>query len=684
LAEGNQNVGTVTNAEGIYSLKVPQGVKSISYSFIGMETKTVNIEASGVIDVALESSTEALGEVVVTALGIERQTKALGYSVQEVAGTSLAEARETNVANSLKGKVAGVFVNSSSGGPGGSSFVLIRGSSSLKGDNQPLYVVDGVPINNDNLGQAALAGRDYGDGIKDINPDDIESMSVLKGPSAAALYGSRGANGVILITTKKSSRKSGLRVSFNSNYTMEQINVIPTFQNRYGLGYDDNDASFGSITVDGETYSRQETWMQDNWGPEFDGRQIWVPGLSEEIGAVPFTAQPSDNLSKFYQTGATATNTVSLDGGSEIINYRVSLSNMDVKGVIPNNTFKRNTVNLTLGADVTDRLRVETKANYISQVGENTPYIGLSSAQNVAAALQTIPRHISLDYLKDHRAPDGSYRNWRNNNLPTNPYWIVNEMINESRRERLIGYALVKFELTDWLNIQGRAGNDSYTETRDEQYSMGTPSSAFRNGLVNTDQYRVNELNTDVLLTANGEISETLSGLVSLGANRYTRRYERLGLYGTSLDIPEFYTITNSLNVVPTNYLSRKEIQSVYMTGQLAYNNYLFLDLTARNDWSSTLGKDNYSFLYPSASLSYVITDALNIDSGILDFLKLRASYAQAGNDADPYRTLAGYTIYSTNFQGQRFAGINSTVPPVSLKNELTSSYEFGTDFRLV
>jgi TonB-linked SusC/RagA family outer membrane protein len=683
LAEGNQNIGTVTNAEGNYSLKVPQGVKSISFSFIGMETKTVNIEASGVFNVALESSTEALGEVVVTALGIERQKKALGYSVQEIAGSSLAEAREANVANSLKGKVAGVFVNSSSGGAGGSSFVLIRGSSSLKGDNQPLYVVDGIPINNDNLGQADLAGRDYGDGIKDINPDDIESMSVLKGPSAAALYGSRGANGVILITTKKSLRKKGLGVTLNSNFTVEKINVIPTFQNKYGLGYDDNDLSFGKITVDGEIYSRQETWMLDNWGPAFDDRPIWVPGLSEEIGAVPFTAQPNDNLSKFYETGTTFTNTVSLDGGSEKINYRVSLSNMDIKGVIPNNTFNRSTINISLGADVTERLRIETKANYINQLGENTPYIGLSSAQNVAAALQNIPRHISLDYLKDHRKPNGSYRNWRNNNNPTNPYWIVNEMTNESRRERLIGYVLAKYKLATWLNIQGRAGSDSYTETRNEQYSMGTPISDFRNGYVNTDQYRVNELNTDVLLTASGNLSEKFTGLISVGANRYTRRYERLGLYGTALDIPEFYTIKNSLNVVPTNTLIRKEIQSVYTTGQLAYNNYLFLDLTARNDWSSTLGKDNYSFLYPSASLSYVVTDALKINSRTLNFLKLRASYAQAGNDASPYQTMPGYTIYTTNFKGQRFAGINSTVPPLALKNELTSSYEFGTDFRL-
>ncbi len=673
-----QGTGTTTDLDGNFSLSVPEDA-TLVISYVGYTTIEIPVQNRTQISVQLEPDSQQLNEIVVTAFGIEKEKKALGYSAQEVNGDELVEAREVNVANSLKGKVAGVFVNSSSAGPGGSSFVQIRGSSSLGGNNQPLYVVDGIPISNDNLAQTNIfAGRDFGDGIKDINPDDIETISVLKGPNAAALYGSRGANGVILITTKKSSKK-GIGVSFNSNATFETINVIPKFQTSYGPTYDDNDANFGTINIDGTDYDMVPGWALDNWGPKYDGRPIVYQRLSD-MGPVPFENQNND-MTDFYRTGSTFTNTISVDGGNESVNYRVSVSNMENKGIIPNAEFKRRTVTARFGANVTERLFVEAKANFVNSIGENRPIVGVSSGRNIAGSINLIPQHINYEWLKDYKNDDGSHRNWRSS--PTNPFWIMNEFSSYDNRDRLIGLVSAKYNLTDWLTIQGRVGNDAYTESQRQQYNAGTPGGAYRNGRVDFAQYRVNELNTDVLVTASGDLSSDLTGSISFGANRFTRRWEKNSTVARNMNIPDLYIIENADLVIPTYTITEKEIQSVFLTGQLAYKNVLFLDASARNDWSSTLGMGNYSFLYPSVSLSFAFTDALALDSRVLTFGKLRASFAQAGNDADPYQTAGGYSVSSVTFQGQRFASINGTVPPTDLKNELSSSIELGTDIRL-
>lgn len=675
------SMGVSADFDGNYTIKVPNNNVSLEFSYIGYETQTVAVGSRSLINVAMNTSSTELSEVVVTAFGIEREKKALGYSAQEIVGESLTEAREVNVANSLKGKVAGVFVTSSSGGPAGSTFVQIRGSSSLSGNNQPLYVVDGIPISNDNLNQTDIfAGRDFGDGIKDINPDDIATISVLKGPNAAALYGSRGANGVILITTKKSSAKKRMGVTYNSNTTMEMVNIMPKFQNNYGVGYDDT-FGFGTEVYEGVEYPAQGGGV-DSWGGKFDGRLVLIRSLID-LGPVPYSAQPKDNLRDFYNVGSTLTNTVAVDGGSEKINYRVSASTLHNKGIIPNSKFARQTFTATFGADVSDRLHIETKANFIKSGADNRPIVGVSSGRNVAAALNLVPRNIDLAWLAMNggRNEDGSYRNYKGGS-PTNPFWLINEVTSEDNRDRFVGLLSATYKITDWLNIMGRIGSDSYVETQRQQYSAGTPGGSYVNGRVDFDTYKVNELNTDVLLTASGKLSNDFTGSLSLGANQFKRRYERSATIGRNMNIPELYTIENADLVIPSYSLIRKEIQSVFMTGQLAYKNYAFLDLTARNDWSSTLGNGNYSFMYPSASLSYVLSDAFNFNSNAITFSKLRLSYAQAGNDADPYQTKGGYTVQSNTFQGQRFARINGSVPATDLKNELTTSFEVGTDLR--
>ncbi len=363
-------VGTVTNTDGEYSLRVPEGVEALVFSFIGMNTQTVSIGTSNVVNIAMEMSTEALGEVVVTALGITRDRKTLGYSVQEIQSEELTEAREVNVANSLKGRVAGVYINStSSGGAGGSSYISIRGNSSLTGNNKPLFVVDGVPIDNENLDAPnSFDGYDYGDGVGSINPDNIASISVLKGPSAAALYGSRGANGVILVTTKSGQVRKGIGVNVNSNFTFENPSVNPTFQNTWGGGYDDDYSAFDSRVVDGKEVMMWPSWLLDNWGGPMDGRPI-VYQYAPEWGVQSYVPQPVDNVKNFYQTGTTLTNTVAISGGNENNTFRLSVSDMRNQSIVPNSTLDRQSISLRGSSQISEKLYGEAKVDYTRQAG---------------------------------------------------------------------------------------------------------------------------------------------------------------------------------------------------------------------------------------------------------------------------------------------------------------------------
>jgi TonB-linked SusC/RagA family outer membrane protein len=677
----NGSTGTITDKNGRYSLSVPSGNSVLTFSYTGHFTQAVNVKNRSVIDLALVTDPKSLSEVVVTSLGIKKEKRALGYSIQEVEGSKLSVAKETNVINSLKGRVAGVHINSSSAGPAGSVYIAIRGNSSLAGNNQPLFVVDGVPINNDNIQQASnFGGRDFGDGIKDINPDDIESVSVLKGPNAAALYGSRGANGVVLITTKKGTKK-GVGINFNTNATYETPNSVPTFQNTWGMGYDDNFDTWGKVTIDGKEYLQQSSWMYDNWGGKMDGQLVGIQTMPD-LGLVPLKGQPIDNIAKFYRTGETYTNTLSLTSSSDKINFRSSISNLSNRGIVPNNSFDRQTINMLVGANVTDKLYVEAKANYIRQYTKNRPYIG-DNRRNIASSLNNAARHIDLAWLEDYKNPDGSMKTYNGNGgFPLNPYWILNEFSNNDKRDRLIGYVSANYKFTNWLSLNLRSGTDMYTDSRFEREGIKSPTNF--GGYVSNVQYHVNETNSDALLTASGNIARNFTGTLSAGANHYTKRYEASGASGNNLDVEGIYTVTNAKTQFGIYDLVRKQINSVYASGQIGYKNYLFLDMAARNDWSSTLSKENYSFFYPSISLSYIITDALNISSNILNYAKLRASWAQAGSDASPYLTKAGYSVYTTGFNGQSFAWISGNIPATNLKNELKTSWEIGTELRLL
>ena len=672
--------GTTTDAEGRYSVQAAQG-ETLVFSFIGYLQQEIPVGAQSVIDVVLSTDTRQLEEVVVTAFGIEREKKALGYSVQEVQAEELTVARESNVVNSLKGRVAGLHVNPSTSGPGGSSYVVIRGNSSLTNSNQPLYVVDGVPIDNQTLDAPnSFSGFDYGDGIGNINPDNIANISVLKGPSAASMYGARGANGVILITTKTGAGKKGIGVDINSNYTFENANVNPTFQNTWGGGYDDNYSAFGTEMINGEEVLVWPGWLLDQWGGAMDGRPIKYEYMPE-LGVVPFSPQPVDNIENFYRTGTTFTNTIAISGGNERSSARLSISDLSNESIVPNSSFDRQNITLRATHQVSDKLFIDAKINYTRQEGHNRPQNGISF-MSLPANLEIIPRSVDLDWLKDHTRDDGLMANFKPGS-PYNPYWLTEKFENNDTRDRIIGMARIKYDFTDWLSVQARTGTDFYTDKRFAMIPQGTPGSANLNGQVRNTMWHVKEENTDILVTADGNLSSNLTGSISVGANHLNRDQEVVEVRGENLSIKDLYHINNAALVYPRNSIRRKQMNSVYFQGQLAYKNYLFLDVTGRNDWSSTLGLDNQSFFYPSVSASFAFTDAFLMESNILTFGKLRASYAQAGNDAEPYLTTGGYSLSSVSFNGLRMASIQGTVPLLDLENELTTSYEVGLDLRL-
>lgn len=671
-------IGTRTDLKGRFSLRIPQPNSVLVFSHAGRTSFTVPVNGQGELSVKLEPANGQLTDVVVTAFGIKKAARDLGYSVQVVDGQQLSQAKELNVVNSLSGQVAGVQINPSSAGPSGSTYVVIRGSSSLTGTNQPLYVVDGVPIDNETLGRPSIFGgsRDYGDGIGNLNPDDIDNVSVLKGPAAAALYGARGAHGVILITSKK-GRSGKMAVNYTSNATVETLNAVPKFQTVYGGGYNDDYSSFDSLKVNGQYVAGWPSWLQDNWGGKYDGRPIQLETWPE-LGTIPYRPIGGSNFKKFYRTGVTLTNTIGASGGNDRATYRLSVSDVSNNGIVPNNSLNRQSISLLVNAKVTDQLTVEAKANYIRQHEKNPPEAGGRST-SATVAMTRLPPFLDIDWFKDYKRANGSMINYKSG-TPDNPYWLMNEVTADGQRDRLIGYILAKYQFTKWLSLQGRSATDVYYDTRFAKISEQTPG--YTQGTLNNDDYKVREDNSDVLITAAGDLGKDLTGTVNAGANHrdYTNNHQ--GIYGSGFNIPGLYNISNAKYISASSFPEEKVMNSVYFSGELAYRNYLFVDVTGRNDWSSTLGMNNYSFFYPSVSASFVFTDALKVPPSVLSFGKLRASYAEAGNDADPYQTIAGYNLSTETYNGNPEAAISSAIPLADLKNELTKSYEFGTELK--
>ncbi len=678
--------GSVTDVEGNYKLDVPDENSVLVFSSVGYLSEEFIVGTQSMINLAMSPDVTALSEIIVTAFGIEREKKALGYAAQELEGDDMTSAREVNVANYLTGKIAGVQVsNGASGGMGGSTNVTIRGNSSLTGSNQPLYVIDGVPITNrgnSNPDNGIFGGNDYGDGIGSINPDDVESMTVLKGPAASALYGARGANGVIVITTKSGKSQKGIGVEFNSTTSIQKINLIPRFQNKYGTGYEGTNLFGRIVDIDGQSYETMPAWHGDAWGPPLDGRRVVSdPFLMPGEDPRPLTLLPQDpnNVRDFYQTGVVANNMISFSGGTENTTARLSIGNTYNKGIIPNSSGNRNTINLRVNSKLTDRLSFDAKVNYSNAKFENRPTLGAGS-DNVNATLNRLGRYVPLDFLKKHYEATGL--RGRFPGVRVNPYYTINEITNNDERNRVIGFASLRYAFTDWLSLSLRTGIDWYTDERQNIWPVGAAWPNTRGKFVET-VINSKETNSDFLLTADGDLSSNFHGSFSVGGNLLNQYSSSTEWDARDLKVPGVYDISNAQDIRPESNLFEKEIQSLYFMGQLAYKNYLFLDITGRNDWSSTLGTNNYSFFYPSVGLSWVFTDMFEMTSDIITFGKLRASWAQAGSDANPYLTTAGYGSFTTSYGGQGYARMTTQIPALDLKNELTESIELGFDIRL-
>ena len=670
---GTQN-GTITNADGTFNLTLTSPNASIVVSFVGFISQTIDVNGQTNFGIQLEEDTQLLEEVVVTAVGIERSERAVGYSVGEVDGEQLRQSRETNVANALAGKVAGVMVAKPATGPAGSSRVVIRGNTSLGSgqNNQPLYVVDGVPIDNTTLGQAGMwGGSDGGDGISSLNPDDIENMSVLKGPSAAALYGTRAKNGVILITTKKAQQGVGLGVEFNSNTSFENLLVNTDWQTEYGQG------------TRGEKPASQEEAIDNNlnaWGAPLDGSQV----ISWDGQMRPYSLV-DDQLGKFYEQGVTLTNSLALSTSSQNASMRLGLSHLDNDGISPNSGLTRTSVSLRGTAQFGNRLSADAKLNFVREDVVNRPRLSDAPGNANYTVYQLAPNVDPRPMLGTQERPGTNEENTEldvtGGVFSQNPYFAAYNITSADEDRRIIGFTSLTYQFTDWFSLMGRFGGDTYTTRRTNITGFGTGYNPLGNQ--SEQEFRITEINTDFLAMFQGDLTPEIGINASLGGNILFREDERLTLSGGGgFSIPDLEVVTNQLNQSTGYNLSEKQINSLFGSAEFSYRDFFFLTATARNDWSSTLPTDNNSYFYPSVSASLVFSDAFDTPDW-LSFGKIRAGWAEVGGDTDPYQLALTYRLTGAAHLGQPRGGVSQgSIPLAGLKPFSQVGVEAGIDIR--
>lgn len=682
--------GTVTGIDGAYRLIATGDNPTLVFKLVGYKNQEVVVGTQSTVSVSLEEDIEQLDEVVVTAFGLEKEEKSIGYAVQSVDGESLTKARETNIVNSLSGQVAGVQVTGASGSVGSSARIVLRGATSLTGNNQPLFVVDGMPISNDKDGTSnGNGGVDYGNGAMDINPDDIETMTVLKGPNAAALYGSRASNGVILITTKSGKKaKKGLGLSFNSTVTFENPLKTPDFQNAYDQGSNDQYFEF----VDGA--NGYGDGVDESWGPKLDAGLMFYqfdgydPDPSKRV-KTPWKSNP-DNFKEFFETGVTQSYNVAATNAGDFGSFRASYTYFDQTGMVPNTDLKRNTISLSGVGNLSDKLKVTSQIQYIKSESGNRSQGGYTG-ENPMQQFVWSGRQVDFAKLKDYNnlplTPEGAPAagtplNW-NTQYQNNPFWVMDNSINNQDKDRVIGNVRLSYEFTDWLTLFVRTGGDVSSDLREQKRAHGLLDDP--NGFYSVINRGRSEFNTDFLLSFNKKINDDFSLSLSAGGNMMQQKYNYVYGEASQLELPGIYNLSNAKSGVPVstqNYFEEKRINSLYGTGQIAFRNYLFLDFTARNDWSSTLPVDNNSYFYPSVSASAVISDILELESPILSYLKVRGGWAQVGSDTDPYELSQTFAFRNDAWNGISLPYEQTRLNNPTLRPEITSSLEFGIDAR--
>jgi TonB-linked SusC/RagA family outer membrane protein len=685
--------GVSADEQGKFTITASPG-QQIQVSSIGYEPSVVKVGKSNVLVITLGSSGNQLGEVVVTALGISRAKKTLGYAVQELNNSALTDAADNNIVNSISGKIAGAQVTSGGSTVGSSSRIVIRGNASFSG-NQPLFVVDGTPIDNTTTNLDGGGGIDWGNTAADLDPNDIESMTVLKGANAAALYGSRATNGVILVTTKKGSKRKGLGVDLNSSVVFNVPGYWPKYQNEYGGGWDGEEYIYKKFlennpgsTLTYNEYAKQHSYnyvdgngggINDawpiNWGPRLDAGLMldqWSTGPNS-----PWVSHP-DNYKDFYSTEITTVNSVAVNAGGEKASGRFSFSNLNTpQGILPNTDQKQNTINTSFTLNPTDRLSVVGNITYLTKTSKNIPITGYTG---VGVDFGWTQRDFDTKYLHEQYKENGNVSMWPG----VDNYFYYYDNLNSLNRERAFGNMSVTYKITDWLSAMARGGTDFYTEKRKSITQSGTASNVRRGqgGQFNQTDIFTKEENLDFILNFDKKFGDIrIDGLV--GANYRDNRYHSTYLAASNLTVPDLYTISNVKGTPSTSMFdSEKRTNSVFGAANASYKDFLFVGITGRNDWSSTLPPDNRSYFYPSASVGFVITDAFQIKSDILSFAKLRGSWAKVGGDTDPYQLSRTYS--ASSFNSISLFAPTGTLPPANLKPQETRSYEIGANMRFL
>ena len=688
------STGTTTDVNGRYALEVENDNAVLVFSFVGYNEQEVALGGRTILDVQMQPNLQALDEVVVTALGIERAQKSLGYATAKVSSDELTVNRTPNLMNALQGKVAGVSISSLGTGPGGTSKIRIRGQSSMSGQNSPLIVVNGVPIDNTNFGtnQGNAAAdnsigvrgggvySDGGDGLSSINPDDVESMTILKGAAASALYGSRAKDGVIMITTKSKGESRGLGVSYNLNYTNETPLDFTDYQYLYGQG--ENGV---------RPTSPNPTSGQWSFGERFQ------PGMTQVLFdnvVVPYEPQRGI-IREFYRNGQNLTNTITLSTNTEKGGLSFSMSDLNSKGITPNNSFKRKIFNLGFTHALSEKLSFRGNINYSNEYNKNPPNIA-NQDNSIPTSLYNMANSMPMKVLDENKYDANGneyvYSRFRNR---TNPYWVLAEQFNNIRRDRIFGNFALKYDILKWLYVQGRVGQDYWS--RDQDYnnfptghaSRGPAQEGFVNGMYTQEARRFREINTDVLLSATREFGDIGLNL-TVGGNQMTRRSDLNSVQVTDFVVRDLYTVQNGRAKDPFYDLSELAVNSLYGSAELSWRRFLYLNGTHRNDWFSTLSPENRSIPYSSISASYVFSESMDMPRWI-NFGKVRLAYAEVGSDSDvgPYSNVLYYSV-NANLIGNPSGALQpiggpsgTTLPNDDLRPMRTAETEAGVELKL-
>ncbi|GAB3021740.1 SusC/RagA family TonB-linked outer membrane protein [Spirosoma pulveris] len=665
--------GTTTGADGTFSLEIPDQNAVLVFSFVGYKRQEVTVGNQSNLSVTLAPEASTLGEVVVTALGIAREKKALAYAVSEVKGSEFTQARENNVANALTGKIAGVNATGMATGPGGSSRIIIRGNGSLNGNNQPLYVINGMPMDNSTPGGTTADGNgmnvDRGDGIGGINPDDIESISVLKGGPAAALYGARASNGVILITTKKGRAQKGVGVEINSNTTFEDIAVIPNWQYEYGQGLDGKKPT---------TVTEAKSTGRLSYGAKMDG----LPTIQVDGQLHPYSPQ-KNNLKNFYRTGTNYINSLAFTGGNETVNFRLGLNNTQSNSIVPNSSFSRRIANLNLNAFLGKKLSVETVFQYNVEEGINRPKVGYADF-NPHWATYLIANVVDIRSLAPGYDPvTGKEIEWNPVPAAPNPYFVINKFKNNDTKHRFISQGSIRYDILDNLFIKGSVSQDFYSFS--SEYVQPTNNAYQPLGTYEARKTSSSETNGMLTLNYNTTFFKDLTFSALAGMNAQRSIYDQTVIAGSEFTVPYFYSYTNLATSTTTPTYLKSAINSVFGSADFGFKNVAYLTLSGRQDWFSVLNPKSNSIFYPSVGGSFILSDAFQLPKAV-SFAKLRASWAQVGGaTVNAYQIYQYYSMQQGGHNGRPVQVLSSSqVPNPDLKPLTSTTYEGGIEAKFL